>query len=317
MMSLPIIVLTGPTASGKSALAIAQALRWNGEIINADSMQIYQGLPLLTAAPSKADQEQIPHHLYGVLSPSQVGSVAWWTQEALKVIEDIVERQKVPIVVGGTGLYLKSLLEGLCYVPSISEEVRQKVRQKAQDLSQEAFYREVLAKDPVLAARIGPTDKQRLMRILEVMEETGQSLGIWQATPPPSSVAEDNRFQVKAYTIALCPPRPLLYDRINGRFLQMVEAGAVEEVAAFLETHPSSQSPLRKALGVPQLQGFLEGKGSLEEAVLLAQQSSRHYAKRQLTWIRHQLSLDQQIESLEEMGEIQEAKIRQFLFAEN
>jgi tRNA dimethylallyltransferase len=285
------IVVAGPTASGKSAAALAIAREFNGVVINADSMQIYKDLPLLTARPTAAEMGAIPHHLYGVLELGETCSAARWRDMAIAEIEAARQAGRLPVLCGGSGLYIKALLEGLSPIPEIPSEVRLAVRQGFEARGQAAMRAELMEKDPVMAARLEPADQQRTLRALEVLAATGRSLAQWQAAPksgPPPGI----RFA----TILISPPRDVLYAACNARLIEMVAEGAAEEVAAVFARiaeaeEKGSGSALRetlllKALGVPQFQAYNEGELDLGAAIEKAQIATRRYAKRQMTWIR-------------------------------
>ncbi len=272
------IILTGPTASGKSAAALELADSLKGEIVNADSMQVYNHLPLITAHPSYEDFQHIPHHLYGILGGIEKGSVGWWYPQACTHINEILQRQRVPIIVGGTGLYLMALLEGLAKIPPIPDALRSQVRLWAQE---EDFYERVKSIDPESTQTLKPHDKQRLARALEVILATGKSIRHWQNL---TEKLQDYRF----LTLALIPERPTLYQRINDRFMHMIHQGALEEVNHFMTLNIPGDHPITKAVGLPELQGYLTGQWNLATAIEKAQQASRRYAKRQMTWIKGQ-----------------------------
>jgi tRNA dimethylallyltransferase len=285
-----IILIGGPTASGKSKLAMDVAEAVGGAIVNADSMQVYRELPTLTARPSAADEAHLPHYLYGVLAADEPCSVALWAGMAQRAISEIWANQLIPVVVGGTGLYFKALLEGLAPVPDIPPEIRGRVRQMLADEGPEYLHARLQKLDPEMAARLNPGDSQRLSRATEVLEATGRSLKDWQNEQPQGGLNESMQAKniVKA---VLLPPRDILYARCNERLRQMVEEGpALEELKSFLEHEPSPDLPLMKALGVPHLAGYLHGEEPLEAALLKAQAATRQYAKRQLTWFRNQFS---------------------------
>lgn len=274
-----VIVIYGPTASGKSAQAIREAQRLNGEVINGDSMQLYSGLRILTARPSAADCALVPHHLYGVLGNNEVSSLGWWYDAALAAIKDVQARGKTPIVVGGTGLYLRSLKEGVAEIPAIPEEIRRNVRQKALE---EDFFAYVVSIDPSVEKRLRPHDKQRLTRACEVMLATNQSLFLWHQL-----TAKKQDFEIVEKV--LLPDRAVLYERINQRFDQMIEEGVLDEVKALMRETVRPDSPLLKAVGYPQLKDYLENRCTFVEAIEKSKQLSRNYAKRQLTWLRNQV----------------------------
>lgn len=280
----PIIILAGPTASGKSQLAIAIAKIFDGVIINADAMQIYQELPVLTAQPSPEEQQGIPHQLYGTLQGNTPCSAAKWVTLTKAAIEQADQEGKTPIIVGGTGLYLKSLMEGLSPIPDISPAIREKIRKHAVEIGNPAFHEELQTLDPVMAEKLRPSDTQRLIRAREVLEQTGKSLADWQQEPPITYFPA-SRF----LAFFLHPERSWLYDNCNTRFVKMLETGALQEVKALASKHYSPDLPVMKALGVPELLYYLDGYLTLEEATTTAQQSTRHYAKRQVTWFKHQL----------------------------
>jgi tRNA dimethylallyltransferase len=282
-----IYIIGGPTASGKSDFAIDLAKRYKGEIINGDSMQLYSHLSVLTARPSQTGG--IPHHLYGVLKGNEISSVAWWYQEACRVIQEVTARGKTPIIVGGTGLYLRSLTHGLSPIPEISEVIRQGARHLAQTLSAEDFFAHVVQIDPKILGAIHPNDTQRLTRAYEVMQATGVSIRDCQGKA-------EKRLTLDYEYYVLLPPRAVLYQRINDRFVQMIERGAVEEVKNLLAQHINPDSPILKAVGITEITQYLKGFISLEKAIELGQQATRHYAKRQITWFTRQVGEVKKVE---------------------
>ena len=283
-----IVIIGGPTASGKSAKALELAEAMNGVIINCDSLQIYNDLPILTAQPSAEDYEAHPHHLYAHLHPNEVCSAGNWNEMVRPLITQILEQGQTPIICGGTGLYIRALMEGLSPMPDIEKNIRNRVINHYQTIGAEEFYRELEELDPIMAARFHVNHKARLIRAREVLEATGQSLAEWQKLAkdaPP----DHWDFEV----IKVLPERTILYERCNLRFEKMLEAGALEEVEAFQERikrgEVNSGVPLTKALGFKYLRDYIKGARSKEEAVTLAQTETRHYAKRQVTWFRNQL----------------------------
>ncbi len=280
-----VILIAGPTASGKSALSLVLARRLGGEIVNADSMQLYRELPLLSAAPDAADRALVTHHLYGVASVAEPFSVARWAELAGAVIEDIRARRKVAIVAGGTGLYFRALLGGLSEVPTIDEGIRREVRALVLASGAAAGHAALAAEDPVMAERLRPSDGQRVARALEVIRSTGRSLATWQATSVDGPLTGLDR-QGGVAKFVLLPPRDWLYERCHRRFDLMIEAGALDEVAALPEADPNLTA--LKALGVPQLRAALTGEMAMDDAVALAKTATRQYAKRQMTWFRNQ-----------------------------
>jgi tRNA dimethylallyltransferase len=279
-MTSNIYIIGGPTASGKSDYALDLANRIDGEIVNGDSMQVYSHLHVLTARPTET--QDVPHHLYGVLTGNQIGSLGWWYDEACKVIQEIQARGKIPIVVGGTGLYLRALTQGLSPMPSIRDDIRQEARHLAHTLSEEDFYKLVIKEDPNILGMLHQNDTQRLTRALEVIRTTNQSITELQGQ---SQKLLDLSYEY----IVLLPPREELYERINKRFIHMIEHGAIKEVENLRASNIDPESPILKAVGVPELISYLEGSLSLEEAINLGQQSTRRYAKRQITWFTHQV----------------------------
>lgn len=284
----PVLVIGGPTASGKSGLAVSVARQTAGTVINADSMQLYAGLPILTAQPSDTDLADAPHRLYGALAPQGTCSAAVWRDMALHEISCAHAQGRLPIVVGGTGFYIKTLLEGISPIPPVLPEARASAAERQRQLGNPAFHAELAERDPVMAQRLDPFNTQRLIRAWEVLEATGKSLSYWQSlprTPPPAHL----RFIVAI----LLPPRETLYAQCDTRFSAMMTAGALEEAADFrrkiLAGEVQPDAPLAKALGYPELATHLAGETSLEEALVAARQSTRNYAKRQVTWFRHQI----------------------------
>ena len=287
MTGAPVIVIFGPTASGKSSLAIDIAREFDGVVINADSMQVYEELRVLTARPSAPRTRRWrPHKLYGVLSAAEVCSAGRWLQLAVPEIEAARRANKLPIIVGGTGLYIRALMEGLNDMPEISDDCRETARSKFSEMGPDAFHKLLADVDPATAARIRPSDPQRMMRAYEVYLSSGRPLSEWQAEAPAPPL--DARFLV----IALKPDRDDLYAACDGRAEGMLAAGALDEVAALAEMNLDPELPAMKALGVPDLLRHIDGEASREEALASLQQATRNYAKRQLTWLNHQISAD-------------------------
>ncbi len=280
-MTERVLVICGPTGSGKSALALAVAEAFDGIVINADSMQLYRNLRILTAQPGEADLARAPHRLYGVLPATTPASAAKWRAMALEEIHAARETEKLPILVGGTGLYLHVLVHGLAAVPDIPPEVRAEAAHPLEELGPAGLHARLQGCDPVMAARLHPSDRQRLLRAWEVITATGRSLADWQRE-------EGEEMPTELAPIVLSPSREVLYEACNQRFLRMIQAGALAEVAALEGLDP--ELPLMKAVGVPELLRHLHGEITLEAAISLAQQATRNYAKRQLTWFRHQMT---------------------------
>ena len=276
------VVVAGPTASGKSSLALALAEAFHGVVINADSMQVYDTPRILTNRPNRAHEARAPHRLYGVVPATEPCSAARWRALALAEIMAAHETGQLPIVTGGTGLYIRALTEGLAPIPHIPAEIRDHARALHASLGGAAFHDMLAAIDPEMAARLAPGDSQRLIRALEVHQATGCSLAEWQRLPPDGEGLRD-----PVLTYVLLPPREPLYAACDGRFVAMIEAGALDEARALVSLDPAL--PVMKALGVPQLHRHLAGETSLAIAIAAAQKATRNYAKRQLTWFRHQI----------------------------
>ena len=285
--SKPVLVIAGPTASGKSGLALNIARQCNGTVINADSMQLYAELPILTAQPTPQEQALAPHRLYGVFQGGKKTSAGKWRSKALDAIAEAHQQGRLPIVVGGTGLYIRSLMQGLSPIPDVPEATRELASRVWDEMGPDKF-RELLAqRDPVLVARLKPHDRQRHVRGYEVVLATGIPLSQWQKEPldrPPP----DLRFR----SLVLDPARPVLRQRIQQRFDAMVEAGALREVAALKELDHARSLPVWGALGTGALADHLLGKLELNQAITHAVTATRQYAKRQITWLRHQIGAD-------------------------
>ena len=279
-----VVVVAGPTASGKSALALTLAAAFDGVVINGDSMQVYDGLRVLTSRPDHADEARAPHRLYGVIPAAESCSAARWRALALAEIDAAHEVGRLPIVTGGTGLYIRALIEGLAPIPHIPEDIRARARALHGTLGGPGFHDTLAASDPEMAGRLAPGDSQRMIRAFEVMEATGRSLAEWQRLPPDGGGLDQ-----PLLTLVLKPPREALYAACDGRFLAMIEAGALDEVRALDALGLDSALPVMKALGVPELRSHLAGEMSLAAAIAAAQQATRNYAKRQMTWFRHQI----------------------------
>lgn len=272
-----VTVIGGPTASGKSSVACQLAQDRNGIILNGDSLQVYAGMEVITDQPSYQTQKDIPHRLYGFLDPTHTYSAGLWLSDVQREIEQSHQQGLLPIVVGGTGFYLKALLEGVSPIPPIDPQVRQDLLMG--DASQEELYGELQRVDPVFAKRIHPHDRQRTMRGLEVYEGTGKALSLWQEQKPTPPAYE---FE----TILLMPPKEDLHAKIETRVNAMLAKGVLEEVESLLP-QPLSPTAL-KAIGLREFGAYLEGGCSLEEAKELTVLHTCQYAKRQRTWFRHQ-----------------------------
>ena len=276
---MKIIIVTGATASGKSAYALQLAQQINGAIINADSMQIYDDAPILTAQPSQFEQSQVPHLLYGQLKADDVCNFARYAELASAHIHECWQMGQTPILTGGTGLYLKAIIKGIAQVPTIDLAIREEVRISEPTALWQALQRE----DAQMAAQLSQHDTQRIARALEVIRSSGKSLLWWQAQPSTAPFPQAS-FEMIVAEI----PRAQLYERINARYLQMLEMGGLAEAKRLIANNYSDDLPLMRAVGVRQLINYLRGDYSLEEAIIAGQAASRQYAKRQLTWIRNQ-----------------------------
>ncbi len=278
------ILITGPTASGKSALAVDLARRNNGVVINADSMQVYDTLHVLTARPSDADTQGVPHLLYGHVPTSKHYSTGEWFRDATEILAQVRGEGRIPVFVGGTGLYFKALTGGLSDMPAVPAPIRDEVRRRLQEDGAEALHEVLTARDPGMAATLRPGDGQRIARALEIVEATGQSIRHFQAQQGPVAIDPD-----RAMKIVVLPERDLLRQRINRRFSGMLDTGAVEEVEALLALDLKPEMPAMKAIGVPQIAAMLAGTMSRAEVIETASAATRQYAKRQMTWFRNQL----------------------------
>jgi tRNA dimethylallyltransferase len=276
------LFVVGPTASGKSALALAIAERLGGSIINADSMQLYRELRIITARPSAADEARAPHVLYGVREAAEAASVAWWRDAALKAMEETHAAGRLPIICGGTGMYCAALTQGLAAIPPIPAPAREEARRLLAEEGPAALHARLAAVDPASAARLRPSDSQRIARAYEVWRGTGRGIAAWQAE---ASAAPPAPWRFAA--VLLDPPRAELRAAIAQRWAAMIKAGAVEEVRALLAQGLDPALPAMRALGVPEIAAMLSGRLSADEASARAILASGQYTKRQATWFRH------------------------------
>ncbi|HWB49355.1 MAG TPA: tRNA (adenosine(37)-N6)-dimethylallyltransferase MiaA [Stellaceae bacterium] len=281
-----VIVIAGPTASGKSALALALAEHYGGTIINADALQCYRDLRILSARPGPAEEARVPHLLYGFLDAAERGSAARWRELALAAVGAALSERRLPIVAGGTGLYLRALMNGLAPVPDIPAAIGNEAAALYERLGGSAFRDELARRDPVAAARFPPGDRTRLIRAYEVVCATGRAIGDWQ------NDAASERPPYRFAAILLAPPRPALYAACDARLATMIAAGGLAEAAALLARELPPELPAMKAVGLPELFRHLRGELTLETAVAAAQMATRRYAKRQTTWFRHRLNAD-------------------------
>jgi tRNA dimethylallyltransferase len=294
----PLVLIAGPTASGKSALALALAQQIGGVIVNADSAQVYRDLRVLSAAPSDEELTTAEHRLYGVQDGALPCSAAAWAAMARREIADIHGAGRTPILVGGTGLYLRTLLEGIAPVPAIEPDVRARVRGAPVEENRD----KLAALDPEAAERLNRGDATRISRALEVILSTGRTLGEWQGQREGGIGGE-----VELRPLVLLPPRKWLYARCNDRFAQMIDQGAVSEVEALLARRLNPNLPVMRAIGVKEIAAYLLGQATLDEAIAAGSQATRRYAKRQYTWFAHQPPADwprfQEALDLDRLGE--------------
>ncbi len=278
-----VALIAGPTASGKSAVALKLAERTGGVIINADSAQVYRDLPVLSAAPTPQEEARAEHRLYRILDGAEACSAADWAEMAKGEVADVQKSGRLPILVGGTGLYLRTLLDGIAPVPAIDADVRKRVRAAGA----EANLEELRNADPDAAARLNANDSTRIARALEVVLSTGRTLAEWQDRRE-GGIGKD----VSVTPLILLPPRQWLYERCDRRFETMIESGAIEEVEALLARGLDPSLPVMRAIGVREIAAFLAGEIDREEMIRRGTQATRNYAKRQYTWFSHQPPVD-------------------------
>lgn len=287
------LLIAGPTASGKSGLALRLAETLNGAIVNADSMQVYKDLRVLTARPSADEEKRVPHLLYGHVDAARAYSVAQWLGDVESAIADVVAMGRLPILAGGTGLYFKALTEGLSQVPPIDEATRAHWRGEAERRASRQLHELLAERDPVMAERLEPADTQRIVRALEVFDATGRSLANWQEARTPPLLAPET-----ALRIVLAPERAWLHERINRRFGEMLGEGAMEEAVKLAARGLDPSLPAMKAIGLRELAGAASGEISTEDAIERAKTETRRYAKRQETFLRGQLKNWRRIDPL-------------------
>lgn len=280
MTDLRPILIAGPTASGKSAFAVRLAEEIGGTIVNADSMQVYAELPILSARPSSQDTARVPHRLYGHVPAREAYSVGRFVREAEALLADLAAEGARPIFVGGTGLYLKALLDGLSPIPAIPPAIREFWRREADRVGPAKLHRQLADRDPVTASRLSPTDPQRIVRALEVLESSGRPLWEWQNEPGRPVVKAEETVQ-----LVLLPDREVLHRQSDARFDRMMRAGALEEARAVSNLDLDPALPAMRALGLRPLIAHLRGEMPLDEAVAEGKAETRRYIKRQATWI--------------------------------
>lgn len=278
----PVILIGGPTASGKSQLAMRLADEVGGVIVNADSMQVYADLAILTVRPTPEDEARCQHHLFGFLDAATPCSAGLWHRRARGICQEISSSGRVPIVVGGTGLYLRTFREGLAPIPDIPGDVRERTRQRLAIEGPEALHADLGRIDPFLAAVLSPADSQRIARAHEVHEATGTRLSEWMTR------SREGGWQGALWQISLLPDRSHLFERTVARFDRMMAAGALEEAAAFAARRLDPSLPATRCVGLASLTAHLAGRLTLEEACDEAKRATRRYARRQFTWFRHQ-----------------------------
>jgi tRNA dimethylallyltransferase len=279
-------IIVGPTASGKSEYALKHALQYSGEIINADSMQVYKNFPVLSAQPTSEDKSKAIHHLYGFLDIQSNFNVNTWSELAAKTIENCWDRNVVPVLVGGTGFYIQSILEGLSPIPDIPLPKRKELQDRNKKLRREALYKYLQMKDPEITSKIKPGDTQRICRALEVFEHTEKPLSYWQKLPRKKIIEAE--FKV----IEIKKERKKLYQDIDNRVRKIIKNGAIEEVETIHNQFPEILYPGQKILGYEEIRNYLLGGWTLDQTIEKLQQHTRNYAKRQMTWLRNQIKID-------------------------
>ncbi|MGR9401001.1 tRNA (adenosine(37)-N6)-dimethylallyltransferase MiaA [Rhizobium leguminosarum] len=278
------ILITGPTASGKSALAVELAKRHDGVVVNADSMQVYDTLRVLTARPSEEEMQGVPHHLYGHVPAGAAYSTGGWLRDVSALLPTLRAAGRLPVFVGGTGLYFKALTGGLSDMPEIPEALRKALRSRLLEEGPDGLYAELAVADPAMAASLNRQDGQRIVRALEVMKATGRSIADFQGQSGLVIIDAD-----EARKIVVLPDRAVLHQRINGRFEKMLQQGAEDEVRALLALDLPAEAPVMKAIGVSQITAMVRGEMTRAEVLEKGAAATRQYAKRQMTWFRNQM----------------------------
>ncbi|MDX2082888.1 MAG: tRNA (adenosine(37)-N6)-dimethylallyltransferase MiaA [Rickettsiales bacterium] len=278
-MNEKILIISGATACGKSNLALQLAQKKDVAIINADALQIYQGLPILSSQPNEADQKKVKHFLYSHFQAQETSSVGIWLKLIKPIIEEVWNNNKLPVIVGGSGMYLAKLVEGISEIPEIDEPIKKAARQLYEEIGHSEFQKKLidLGENEIL-------DKQRLIRAYEVFEQTGKSISFWQKQPPKKFLKEANFIHIN-----LNLERGKLYQNCNLRFENMIKFGAIEEVESLIKKGVTTEMTITKTLGFHEISDYLTQKITREKMIEIATQKTRNYAKRQLTWFRHQL----------------------------
>ena len=296
-----VIVIGGATASGKSQLAIDLALALNGVVVNADASQVYKGIPIISAAPDATDLAKAEHRLYGYLDNNVNGNVVDWLRRAVAEIRDIWQQEKLPIVVGGSGLYIDALINGSTPIPEVSAEIRRQVMKLQEDGGVDAVYAKLRQADSAAAGMLNPKDTTRVRRAYEIFLQTGVSIAEWYKCPLLKQLPEADFFVIK-----ILPDKETLYRRCDLRFAQMVVNGALTEIRSLLAEKLSEQLPVMRAQGVPELMSFVLGNISLADAVAMAELHTRQYAKRQITWFKNKLAADVALNEIYDGGRLPE-----------
>lgn len=291
-MKNPVVVIAGPTASGKSQLAIDVAAALNGVILNADASQIYQGTPIISAVPTFEDKQRVEHRLYELFPNNMTGSVIEWLNKIVPEIRSLWAEKKLPVVVGGTGLYIDNLINGTTPVPETSPTIRKKVATMLEKEGVNTVYAKLTEVDKESAQHLNPNDTTRVRRAYEVWLDTGKPLSEWHKIPMLKRIPEADFFVIK-----IIPSQKELDDRCFERFDKMMSAGALQEAEKLYMSVSDRHLPAMKALGVPELLAYFDGKSTLEEAVALAKLHTRQYAKRQLTWFKHKTAANMVLDS--------------------
>ncbi|WP_237737651.1 tRNA (adenosine(37)-N6)-dimethylallyltransferase MiaA [Candidatus Endolissoclinum faulkneri] len=282
-----VLIITGPTASGKTALSIKLAQLLNGVVINADSSQVYRELRIITNRPSPREESKVPHRLFGVLSATERGSAGWWRDAAVSEIDAVLGTGQMPILCGGTGMYINTLIHGIARVPPVENTVFEEAAARYQKIGCERFKDELLTLDPVLGPRVRSGDSQRLQRAWAVAISTGKPLSYWQAQP-----AIKLRKDLVFCRVLLFPSRHVLFQSVKIRYQKMIEKGAVDEVKCLAELNINSSLPAMRAIGVPQLINYIEAKTKLPAAIESAVTATQQYIKRQRTWFSNKFQYD-------------------------